>query len=40
MSQEANKVMTLILPNERRFSVIFNRTNGNPIEAEQVFPFA
>ena len=36
----ANKVMVLTLPDNREFSVIFDRRNGLPIEAKQVLPSA
>ncbi|WP_163372996.1 hypothetical protein [Endozoicomonas acroporae] len=32
--------MTLTLPDNRQFSVIFDRSNGAPIEAQQLMPFA
>lgn len=31
------KVMPLVLPDGREFSVIFNRSNGAPLKASQVF---
>ena len=40
LSKEANKSMTLTLPDRRQFSVIFNRSNGAPVEAQQILPFA
>ena len=40
LSKAANKTMTLTLPDNRQFSVIFDRLNGTPIEAQQVLPFA
>ena len=40
LSQIANKVMTLRLADLREYSVIFDRQEGRPIEAQQVFPFA
>ena len=40
LSKAANKAMSLTLPDGRQFSVIFDRSNGAPIEAEQVLPFA
>ena len=39
LSETTNRVMTLTLPDNRQLSVIFDR-NGNPIEAEQILPFA
>ncbi len=35
-----NRVMALILPDGRQFSVIFDRKNGSPIQAQQILPFA
>ncbi|MBO9497293.1 hypothetical protein J7438_24880 [Thalassotalea sp. G20_0] len=40
LSKAANKTMTLKLPDSRQFSVIFDRSNGAPVEAKQVLPFA
>ncbi|KEQ18076.1 hypothetical protein [Endozoicomonas numazuensis] len=40
LSQVANKVMTLTLPDLRQYSVIFDRSAGSPIEARQVLPYA
>ncbi|MBO9484559.1 hypothetical protein [Salinisphaera sp. G21_0] len=40
LSKAANKTMTLTLPDSRQFSVIFDRSNGAPVEAKQVLPFA
>ena len=40
LSKAANKTMTLTLPDNRQFSVIFDRSNGAPVEAQQVLPFA
>ncbi len=40
LSKAANKIMTLTLPDSRQFSVIFDRSNGAPVEAQQVLPFA
>ena len=40
LSKAANKTMTLTLPDSRQFSVIFDRSNGSPVEAKQVLPFA
>ena len=40
LSEAANKSMTLMLPDNRQFSVIINRSNGAPVEAQQVMPFA
>ncbi|OED50518.1 hypothetical protein ACH42_01030 [Endozoicomonas sp. (ex Bugula neritina AB1)] len=40
LSTIANKVMTLTLPDLRTYSVIFDRQSGNPVEAQQVIPFA
>ncbi|WP_083232921.1 hypothetical protein [Endozoicomonas atrinae] len=40
LSNAANKTMTLTLPDNRQFSVIFERSNGVPVEAKQVLSFA
>ncbi|MFK0569960.1 MAG: hypothetical protein RM811_002615, partial [Endozoicomonas sp.] len=40
LSKAANKTMSLTLPDGRQFSVIFDRSNGSPVEAKQVLPFA
>ncbi|MGI9276338.1 MAG: hypothetical protein ACR2PT_16035 [Endozoicomonas sp.] len=40
LSSIANKVMTLTLPDLRQYSVIFDRSNGNPVGANQILPFA
>ena len=40
LSKAASKTMALTLPDNRQFSVIFDRSNGAPIEAQQVLPFA
>ena len=40
LSKAANKTMTLTLSDNRQFSVIFDRSNGVPVEAQQVLPFA
>ncbi|WP_419534730.1 hypothetical protein [Endozoicomonas sp.] len=40
LSETANNVMTLTLPDLRQFSVIFDRTSGSPVEAQQILPFA
>ena len=40
LSKTASRTMTLTLPDNRQFSVIFDRSNGAPIEAQQVMPFA
>ena len=40
LSKAANKTMTLTLPDSRQFTVIFDRSNGAPVEAQQVLPFA
>ncbi|MGI2026582.1 hypothetical protein [Endozoicomonas acroporae] len=40
LSKAANKTMSLTLPDSRQFSVIFDRSNGAPVEAQQVLPFA
>lgn len=40
LSEQANKVMTLTLSDDRQFSVIFDRDGGSPIEAQQILPFA
>ena len=38
LSKTANKTMTLTLPNSRQFTVIFDRSNRAPTEAQQVMP--
>ncbi|WP_419833062.1 hypothetical protein [Endozoicomonas atrinae] len=40
LSKAANNAMSLTLQDGRQFSVIFDRSNGSPIEAQQVLPFA
>ncbi len=40
LSKAANKTMNLTLPDNRQFSVIFDRSNGTPVEAQQALPFA
>ncbi|MBO9497311.1 hypothetical protein J7438_24970 [Thalassotalea sp. G20_0] len=40
LSKAVSKTMTLKLPDNRQFSVIFDRSNGAPIEAQQLMPFA
>ena len=40
LSKAVNKTMTLALPDNRQFSVIFDRSNEAPIEAQQFMPFA
>ena len=40
LSKAANKTMTLTLPDSRQFTVIFDRSNRAPVEAQQVMPFA
>ncbi|AMO56113.1 hypothetical protein GZ77_04700 [Endozoicomonas montiporae] len=40
LAQTPNKIMTLTLPDERTFTVIFDRRNGSPIQAQQVLPYA
>ena len=35
-----NRVMVLTLPDNRQFSVIFDRQNGSPIQSQQVIPSA
>ncbi len=40
LSQIANKVMTLTLPDLRQYTVIFDRSTGSPIEARQILPYA
>ena len=40
LSEAANKSMTLTLPDNRQFFVIFDRSDGAPVEAQQVMPFA
>ena len=37
LSEVAN---SMTLPDNRQFSVIFDRSNGAPVEAQQVMPFA
>ena len=32
--------MALTFPNSRQFPVIFDRSNGAPVESQQVLPFA
>lgn len=39
-AETANLTMTLTLPDARQFSVIFDREAGNPVEAQQIMPFA
>ena len=40
LSEAANKSMTLTLPDSRQFTVIFDRSNRTPVEAQQVMPYA
>ncbi|GAA4648725.1 hypothetical protein GCM10023116_09960 [Kistimonas scapharcae] len=40
LEAEAGKVMTLTLPDTRIFQVIFDRSNGAAVEAQQVLPYA
>ena len=40
LTMTANKIMVLTLPDDRQFSVIFDRSNGDPIEAQSVLPTA
>ncbi|USE38063.1 hypothetical protein [Endozoicomonas sp. SCSIO W0465] len=40
LSETVSKTMTLTLPDNRQFSVIFDRSNGAPVEAQQLMPFA
>ncbi len=40
LSKEANKTMSLTLPDGRQFSVIFDRANGSGLETRQLIPFA
>ena len=40
ISTVANKTMTLALSDSRQFAVIFDRSNGAPVKAQQVLPFA
>ncbi|MET4694998.1 hypothetical protein [Endozoicomonas lisbonensis] len=35
-----NKIMNLTLADNRQFSVIFDRSNNSPIEAQQILPYA
>ncbi len=39
-AETANHTMTLTLPDNRQFSVIFDRRSSSPIEAQQILPFA
>ena len=40
LEAEAGKVMTLTLADDRSFQVIFDRSNGAAVEAQQVLPYA
>lgn len=40
LSETAHQIMTLTLPDLRQFSVIFDRSSGSPVEAQQILPFA
>ncbi|GAA4648165.1 hypothetical protein GCM10023116_04310 [Kistimonas scapharcae] len=40
LEAEAGKIMTLTLADSRTFSVIFDRSNGAAVEAQQVLPYA
>ena len=40
LSLVPNKVMTLTTADLRQFSVIFDRSGGAPVEAQQIMPFA
>ncbi|WP_257266043.1 hypothetical protein [Endozoicomonas sp. ONNA2] len=40
LSKAANKTMSLTLADNRQFTVIFDRSNGAPVEAQQLIPFA
>ena len=40
LNEQAGHKMLLTLPDERTFTVIFDRTNGPAIEAQQVFPLS
>ena len=40
LSKAGNKAMSLTLPDNRQFTVIFDRSNGTPVEAQQLLPFA
>ena len=40
LSETPNSVMSLTLADNRVFSVIFDRSDGSPIEAQQILPFA
>ena len=40
LEAEAEKVMTLSLPDSRTFQVIFDRNNGTAVEAQQILPYA
>ena len=39
-SRTISKTMKLTLPDNRQFFVIFDRSNGDPVEAQQLMPFA
>ncbi|WP_257294320.1 hypothetical protein [Endozoicomonas sp. YOMI1] len=39
LSKAANKTMTLMIPDNRQFSVSFDCSNGAPVKARQVMPF-
>ena len=38
LSEIPKKKMLLVLPDDRQFTVIFDRQDGSPIEAQQVLP--
>nr|MDT0253689.1 hypothetical protein [Endozoicomonas sp.] len=40
LSETTHQIMTLTLPDLRQFSVIFDRSSGSPVEAQQILPFA
>ncbi|WP_408014658.1 hypothetical protein, partial [Sansalvadorimonas verongulae] len=40
LSEQAGKKMALTLPGGRSFTVIFDRADGPPIEAQQLFPLS
>ena len=40
LEAEAGKVMTLTLADDRTFQVIFDRSHGAAVEAQQVLPYA
>ena len=40
LSKATSKTMSLTLADERLFDVIFERSNGVPVETQQTLPFA